>query len=326
MSEMIGMDVDAVRRIASELRRKAGEIRAVETRVDSIVGQITGSWQGNTARRFVSDWHGHHRAALLLLANRVDGLGQSALNNAGEQETASGGRAHSSGPGSFGLGLIDGLLTGFGALGTAGGPDLGFFGEAIAEIGFYAYDAVDALNFVTSNSPISTLTAFDVPIVKIANNPWFHGAGIGIAVIGGAWNVRNAWEMSEGRSPVGRGVIVGGSIASDVLLTRVPVVAAADTITGGAIRADLAAVTNIAGFGLDGAASGFMESARNSTHNDLPGFALDVVSGTAGGFVDGANDGLNTWDKAVGEGKFGGFMKGFRDTENDVIDWLMGNG
>src|SRR3954467_15996951 len=91
MSDMIGMDVEAVRRTASELRRQAGEIRAVEALVDAIVGQISGSWQGNTARRFVSDWHGHHRAALLLLADRVDGLGQSALNNAAEQETASGG-------------------------------------------------------------------------------------------------------------------------------------------------------------------------------------------------------------------------------------------
>lgn len=91
MSEMIGMDVEAVRRTASELRRKADEIRAVEARVDAIVGQINGSWQGNRARRFVGDWHGHHRAALLLLADRVDGLGQSALNNAGEQEAASGG-------------------------------------------------------------------------------------------------------------------------------------------------------------------------------------------------------------------------------------------
>ena len=54
MSEMIGMDVEAVRRTASELRRKAGEIRAVESRVDAIVGQINGSWQGNTARRFVA--------------------------------------------------------------------------------------------------------------------------------------------------------------------------------------------------------------------------------------------------------------------------------
>lgn len=102
MSEMIGMDVEAVRRTASELRRKAVEIRAVEARVDAIVGQINGSWQGNRARQFVGDWHGRHRAALLLLADRIDGLGQSALNNAREQETASGGGARSNGPGSFG--------------------------------------------------------------------------------------------------------------------------------------------------------------------------------------------------------------------------------
>ena len=102
MSEMIGMDVEAVRRTASELRRKAGEIRAVEARVDAVVGQISGSWHGNRARQFVGDWHGHHRAALLLLADRVDGLGQAALNNASEQESASGGGARSGGPGSFG--------------------------------------------------------------------------------------------------------------------------------------------------------------------------------------------------------------------------------
>jgi uncharacterized protein YukE len=104
MTDMIGMDVEAVRRISSGLRQKAGDIRAIEARVDAIVGQINGSWQGNRARQFVGDWHGHHRAALLLLADRVDGLGQSALNNAAEQESASAGGGRSGGPGSFGGG------------------------------------------------------------------------------------------------------------------------------------------------------------------------------------------------------------------------------
>ena len=124
MSDMIGMDVEAVRRTASELRRKAGEIRAVEARIDAVVGQINGSWQGNRARRFASDWHGHHRAALLLLADRVDGLGQSALNNAGEQETASGGGGpHSSGNAALGP-------TSFGAAVAAGA---GAAGRAVAD-------------------------------------------------------------------------------------------------------------------------------------------------------------------------------------------------
>lgn len=89
MSEMIGMDVEAVRRTASELRRKASEIRAVEARVDAIVGQINGVWPGARAHRFVGEWHGHHRPALHALAERIDGLGQSARNNAREQEEAS---------------------------------------------------------------------------------------------------------------------------------------------------------------------------------------------------------------------------------------------
>ena len=101
MTDMIGMNVEAVRRISSGLRQKAGDIRAIEARVDAIVNQISGSWQGIRARQFVGDWHGHHRAALLLLADRVDGLGQSALNNANEQEQASGG-ARSAGPGALG--------------------------------------------------------------------------------------------------------------------------------------------------------------------------------------------------------------------------------
>lgn len=102
MSDMIGMDVEAVRRTASELRRKANEIRAVEARVDAIVGQISAGWQGIRARQFVGDWHGHHRAALLLLADRVDGLGQSALNNANEQVSASSAGARPGGGGHAG--------------------------------------------------------------------------------------------------------------------------------------------------------------------------------------------------------------------------------
>ena len=126
MSDMIGMAVEAVRRTASELRRKAGEIRAVEARVDAIVSQINGSWHGNRARQFVGDWHGHHRAALLLLADRVDGLGQSALNNAGEQETASGGGgSHSSGT----------AAVGFMSFGAAVAAGAGAAGRAVADAG-----------------------------------------------------------------------------------------------------------------------------------------------------------------------------------------------
>jgi len=140
MSEMIGMDVEAVRRTASELRRKAGEIRAVEARVDAIVNQINGSWHGNTARRFVADWHGHHRAALLLLADRVEGLGQSAMNNAGEQEQASrvGGAGRS--PGNVALGP-----TSFGAAVAAGAGGAGRVVVDVARTAETLFDVVSGV-------------------------------------------------------------------------------------------------------------------------------------------------------------------------------------
>ena len=232
MSEMIGMDVEAVRRTASELRRKAGEIRAVETRVHSIVGQINGSWQGNTARRFVADWHGHHRAALLLLADRVDGLGQSALNNAGEQETASRG-----GSGSRGAGVVGNTISGANGLFSGWGPDdlLLLGGELVNDLGLTA-DAAEWLFWRFGPTPLTRETFGAMFEGRYVGT---FGAGV-VGFVGFGLEAFRAYNDSAAQTDAGRVLtsVLGGGTAVVFGVAAWPV-ALVDTLTGGNVQKQL---------------------------------------------------------------------------------------
>jgi uncharacterized protein YukE len=85
------MNVEAVQDIANGLKTQAGALRVVLGRVDSLVGTNQGEWAGSDAQAFVGWWQGQHRPLLVNLIERLEGLGQSAANNATEQVRASGG-------------------------------------------------------------------------------------------------------------------------------------------------------------------------------------------------------------------------------------------
>lgn len=85
----LGMDVEAVESVGRQLNQHGSRIRATMGAVDTLVGQAGGQWWGARGRRFVEEWRTLHRPALVRLAEAVEGLGRSALNNAAEQRTAS---------------------------------------------------------------------------------------------------------------------------------------------------------------------------------------------------------------------------------------------
>jgi len=101
---MTGMNVDAVRNLARSLKAQAGSLRAVSNRVDSVVNSIQSDWKGPDAQAFCSWWRNEHRPKLADLINRLEGLSQSAANNADEQEQASSGSPQSGLHGSAGGG------------------------------------------------------------------------------------------------------------------------------------------------------------------------------------------------------------------------------
>lgn len=229
---MIGMDVEAVRRTASELRRKAGELRAVEARVDAIVGQINGSWQGNRTRQFVGDWHGRHRAALLLLADRVDGLGQSALNNAREQENASRG-----GSGSRGRGVAGNTVSGANGLfsGWTPGDLLQFGGGLIGAVGLTA-QAAEWLFWRFGTTPLTRETFGEM----------FEGRYVGklgngvLGFVSFGFEAFDAYNGSAAQTDAGRVLtsVLGGGTAVVFGLAAWPV-ALADELTGGHVQNQL---------------------------------------------------------------------------------------
>jgi hypothetical protein len=83
-----GMNPDEVESLGKTLKMRANELT-------QLVGQLNGlvqntSWVGPDATNFKGPWWDGHRAHLGKIAQDLDGFGQSALNNASAQRTASG--------------------------------------------------------------------------------------------------------------------------------------------------------------------------------------------------------------------------------------------
>lgn len=89
MSNLVGMNVEAVENAGRQLKSRAHDIRALSASINSLVEQMQATWCGQDAVRFKGWWEQQHRPALERLRESIDGLGQSALNNASEQSHAS---------------------------------------------------------------------------------------------------------------------------------------------------------------------------------------------------------------------------------------------
>jgi hypothetical protein len=84
---MYGMNIEQVRQLGNTLQAKAEEIRSMVSQID---GQLNGTtWEGPDAQQFKGQWWPEHKNHLLTAAEGIHGFGQSALNNASEQEATS---------------------------------------------------------------------------------------------------------------------------------------------------------------------------------------------------------------------------------------------
>ncbi len=84
---MTGMVIEEVRATGNELKQISTEINSLMQRLDGRVNSTT--WEGPDAQRFKSEWWPQHRSTLQRICADLEGLGQSAMNNATEQEQAS---------------------------------------------------------------------------------------------------------------------------------------------------------------------------------------------------------------------------------------------
>jgi uncharacterized protein YukE len=85
----LGMDVDLVETASKELKRRAGDIDGLIADLDKTVGGLQGVWEGPDAKAFITQWWPEHRKQLIAVSSHIEGLGQSAWNNAQDQRNAS---------------------------------------------------------------------------------------------------------------------------------------------------------------------------------------------------------------------------------------------
>jgi uncharacterized protein YukE len=87
MANYTGMDIPAVRTLASQLNAKADEIESI---ANSLSSQLDGvQWVGFDATNFRNDWQGTHRTQLHAVASALRDASTRATANANQQEQAS---------------------------------------------------------------------------------------------------------------------------------------------------------------------------------------------------------------------------------------------
>jgi uncharacterized protein YukE len=85
-----GMNIGEVRSLGGRLQSHYAEsIRGLMREMEQLVNNTSTMWVGPDAEAFRS-WWPEKRAALTAIAEDLHGFGQSALNNANEQESVSG--------------------------------------------------------------------------------------------------------------------------------------------------------------------------------------------------------------------------------------------
>jgi uncharacterized protein YukE len=82
-----GMNVDEVRQLGANLKSISGQINDMVNQLNAKVNNT--SWVGPDAARFKNEWWPQHRQHLQKMGQDLAGFGQSALNNATEQENVS---------------------------------------------------------------------------------------------------------------------------------------------------------------------------------------------------------------------------------------------
>ena len=85
----MGLDVDNVEQAGRQLKTHAAGIGDLVVQLDRVVSSLSSVWDGQDAQQFVHNWWPQHKKALAAAQTSVDGLGQSALNNAAEQRDVS---------------------------------------------------------------------------------------------------------------------------------------------------------------------------------------------------------------------------------------------
>lgn len=87
MSNMLGMDIEGVRRLAQQMQAKGDEIDSI---ANTLTGMLEGvEWKGQDAEQFRGEWNGALRNMLNQVVQALRDASQKANNNANQQEQTS---------------------------------------------------------------------------------------------------------------------------------------------------------------------------------------------------------------------------------------------
>jgi uncharacterized protein YukE len=87
MTGFLGMDIQAVRSLATQLQAKADEIDAIANALSSHLNNV--QWVGHDADVFRNDWQTTHRTQLSTVASALRDASHVASANATQQEQTS---------------------------------------------------------------------------------------------------------------------------------------------------------------------------------------------------------------------------------------------
>lgn len=91
MTGFVGLDVAPVQQLGSNLKAQSATLNSIVVTISAVVEQLGQQWQGRDAEQFREWWEQQHRPTMHMVCEAINGLGQSALNNAEAQSQASGG-------------------------------------------------------------------------------------------------------------------------------------------------------------------------------------------------------------------------------------------
>ncbi|MDI9628465.1 MAG: hypothetical protein QM286_07960 [Acidobacteriota bacterium] len=84
----IGMDIEAVRQLATQMDNKASDIDNIMSTLNNLLNNT--EWVGTDATNFRNDWSSTHMTNLRNVSNALKNAATAARTNASEQEQASG--------------------------------------------------------------------------------------------------------------------------------------------------------------------------------------------------------------------------------------------
>jgi|EndMetStandDraft_8_1072994.scaffolds.fasta_scaffold209637_2 uncharacterized protein YukE len=87
---MMGMDPDQIENIGRQVQHQAQAVQQVMTAVDGLISQAEQAWKGQDADQFRDKWNSSFKTVLNNLHTELDQFGLHAIQEAGQQRSASG--------------------------------------------------------------------------------------------------------------------------------------------------------------------------------------------------------------------------------------------